>query len=108
MAHPYDLTDRQVQILTLLADDRTSGQICRELHITHHTLKSHLYRAGKRMGCGSRAAMVALAYRSGVLRIPDVELMRQADELVQRVREQRVAAMRADLARQQRAGGAAA
>jgi DNA-binding NarL/FixJ family response regulator len=89
---PYNLSDREVQILTLLADGHGSRQICGELFITNNTLKSHLYRISKRMGCGERAGMVSLAYRAGVLRIPGPELMRQATELVQRQRAAKVAA----------------
>jgi DNA-binding CsgD family transcriptional regulator len=104
MTRPYNLTDRQVQILAALADGMSRRQICQALFIEPNTLKTHLYRIGKQMGCGERAGMVALAYRAGVLRIPDAELIRQANELQQRIREQRVTAMKADLARQSRAG----
>lgn len=107
MPRPYDLTDRQVQVLALLADGLSSAQICRELFVSPATLKRHLYLIGQRTGVHERAGMVALAYRCGVLRIPDRELIRQANELQQRVREQRVAAMQANLARRQRAGKAA-
>lgn len=88
---PYNLTDRQVEILTLLAEGRTSRQVCRDLYIEADTLKTHLYRIGKRMGCGGRAGMVGMAFRAGVLRIPEPELMRQATELVQRQRAARAA-----------------
>jgi len=97
---PYGLSDRQVEILKLLADGYTTSQICRKLFIEPNTVKTHLYRVGKQMGCGERSGMVALAYRCGVLRIPDDELLRQADEVNERIREQRLAAMRADLIRQ--------
>lgn len=100
-ARPFGLTDRQVEILELISEGLSSAQICRKLFISTDTLKSHLYKAAKRMDCGDRAHMVAKAYQTGVLRIPDAELMRQADELVQRIREQRLAKVRADLLRQQ-------
>jgi DNA-binding NarL/FixJ family response regulator len=89
---PYNLTDRQVQILELLADGRSSRQVCEALFIESNTLKRHLYRIGQRMGCGERAGMVSLAYRAGVLRIPGPELLRQATELVQQQRAAKVAA----------------
>lgn len=91
-ARPYNLSNREVQILALLADGHGSRQICGELFISHNTLKTHLYRIGRRMGCGERAGMVAKAYRAGVLRIPEPELMRQATELVQRQRATKQAA----------------
>ena len=99
-ARPFGLTARQVEILELIAAGLSSAQICKKLFISTDTLKSHLYKAAKRMDCGDRAQMVAKAYQAGVLRIPDAELMRQADELVLRVREQRLAKVRADLLRQ--------
>jgi DNA-binding CsgD family transcriptional regulator len=97
---PFGLTDRQVEILELLAEGLSSAQVCKRLFIADDTLKSHLYKAAKRMGCGDRAHMIAKAYQSGVLRIPDAELMRQANELVERIREQRLEKVRADLLRQ--------
>lgn len=99
-ARPFDLTDRQVEILQLLAAGNSSADVCRKLFITIDTLKTHLYRISKRMGCGERAHMVAKAYQVGVLRIPEAELMRQAHELEERVRAQRLAKVRGDLARQ--------
>lgn len=107
-ARPFNLTDRQVEILELIADGKSSAEICGKLFITVDTLKSHLYRMSKRMGAGDRAHMVAKAYRAGVLRVPDAELMRQADELVLRVREQRLAKVRSDLVRQAAKSGRAA
>ena len=98
---PFGLTDQQVEILELIAEGLSSAQICKKLFITGFTLKSHLYRVSKRMGCNDRAHMIAMAYQAGVLRIPDAELMRQADELVQRVREQRLPTVRNDLMPQQ-------
>lgn len=97
---PFGLTDRRVEILKLIAEGKSTAEILGELYITSNTLKSHLYRMSKLMGAADRAHMVALAYQAGVLRIPDRELMRQADELVQRIREQRLAKVRADLLRQ--------
>lgn len=101
---PFGLTYRQVEILGLIAEGLSSAQICQKLFISNYTLKTHLYKAAKQMGVSERVHMVAKAYQVGILRIPDAELMRQADELVQRVREQRLAAVRADLARQHRLG----
>lgn len=94
MARPYNLTDRQVEILELLAQGRTTRQVCQQLYITPNTLKSQLYRISKRTGCSDRAGMVGLAYRSGVLRIPTLELMRQANELADRWRRDRAQVIR--------------
>lgn len=106
-ARPFDLTDRQVQILALVAEGLSNAEIGKRLWIEPATAKTHMNRIAKQMGCGDRAGMVALAYQAGVLRIPDRELMRQADELVARVREQRLEKVRADLLRQQGQRGAA-
>jgi DNA-binding CsgD family transcriptional regulator len=92
------LTPRERQVLTLLAEGLSSIEIGRRLLITANTVKSHLYRMGLRLGCGDRAGMVAVAYRTGLLRIPDAELMRQAHELNERARQRRLELLRAELA----------
>lgn len=97
---PFGLSDRQVQILTLIAEGLGTAEVGKRLFITGDTVKNHIHRMGKQMGCGDRARMVALAYQAGVLRIPDRELMRQANELVEWARGQRLEKVRADLLRQ--------
>lgn len=80
---------REVQVLTLVAKGLSNAEIGRELYLEVDTVKTHMYRIGQRLGCGDRAGMVAIAYCTGLLRIPTAELMRQATELV---RQQRSAA----------------
>lgn len=103
-----DLTPRELQVLRLVADGMTDGQIGRQLFISADTVGSHMYRIRIRLGESSRAAVVRAAFERGVLRIPAEELVRQARELDQRMREQRLAKVRGDLARQAASPGRAA
>ncbi len=74
-ARPFGLTDRQVQILALLADGLGNAEIGQKLYLSEQTVKSHLSRAARQMGCRSRAGMVALAYRHRVLALPDLPVL---------------------------------
>lgn len=68
--HPFNLSDRELEILGLVAEGLSNAEIGRKLFIEAVTVKTHLSRMGKRMGCGDRAGMVGLAYRTGALSVP--------------------------------------
>jgi len=106
-AHPFDLTDRQVEILTLVAEGMSNAEIGKRLWIVEDSVRSHLRRMAKRMGCGDRAGMVALGFRTGVLKLPDETIVRLAEEIRLREQERYVARVRADLERQALVRGAA-
>jgi DNA-binding CsgD family transcriptional regulator len=104
---PFNLSDRQVQILEALADGLSNAEIGARLWIVSDSVRSHLRRMSKQMGCGDRAGMVALGFRAGVLRLPDEMVVAQAEEIRLREQERYVAKVRTDLARQAAARGAA-
>jgi DNA-binding CsgD family transcriptional regulator len=56
------LTSRQAEILALVADGRTNGQIGQALSISSLTVKKHLENAFFRLGVRSRAAAIASLY----------------------------------------------
>jgi len=74
-AHPFGVSDRQLQILSLVADGLDNAAIGAKLGLETNTVKSHLRNTARRMGCGDRAGMVALAYRTRMLAVPGEPLL---------------------------------
>jgi DNA-binding CsgD family transcriptional regulator len=64
-AHP--LTEREIQVLTLVADGCSNKDIGARLSLSALTVKNHLTRIGRKLGAGDRAQIVALACRAGII-----------------------------------------
>ena len=56
------LTDRQVELLRLVADGRTNTEIAATLHVSPHTVRTHLTNIFERLGVSNRAAAVARVF----------------------------------------------
>lgn len=50
----YELTDREIEVLKLIADGHSNKAIGRKLFITHHTVKAHLTQIYKKLGVENR------------------------------------------------------
>lgn len=61
------LTDRQLQILALVADGHTDQQIARKLGVEYDTVKKHLHLAYGYLGATGRAHAVAILLRKGLI-----------------------------------------
>ena len=61
------LTPRQIDVLTHVADGRTTEEIARLLELSPHTVKNYLERIYERLGARDRTQAVAIALREGVL-----------------------------------------
>jgi two-component system NarL family response regulator len=61
------LTEREVQILRLLAEGRSNRGIAQALHISESTVKSHLKSLFVKLDATSRAEAIALAARRGLI-----------------------------------------
>jgi len=61
------LTERERQILSLVADGRTAGAIGRHLHLSSGTVKATLLKVYDRLEVSERAAAVAVALRRGLI-----------------------------------------
>jgi DNA-binding CsgD family transcriptional regulator len=61
------LTTREIQVLTLVADGCSNKDIGTRMTLSALTVKNHLARIGRRLGAGDRAEIVALACRAGVI-----------------------------------------
>jgi DNA-binding NarL/FixJ family response regulator len=64
---PSQLTDREREVLELLADGLNSGEIAERLVISEKTVSTHIQRILVKLGVHSRAEAVAAAYREGLV-----------------------------------------
>ena len=61
------LSDREREVLALLAQGAANKEIAARLHITERTVKAHVTGIFNKLGVNSRAEAVAVALRSGLL-----------------------------------------
>lgn len=61
------LTDREREVLLLVARGRSNQEIADELYISPHTAKTHVNRVMTKVYAHDRAQLVILAYESGLL-----------------------------------------
>jgi DNA-binding CsgD family transcriptional regulator len=66
-ANPGRLTDRQLEVLGLLADGRTNAEIADRLYLSRRTVDNHVAALLARLGVGSRRDAVAAAADLGLL-----------------------------------------
>lgn len=62
------LSDREAEVLRLVAEGAANSEIARRLHISGATVKSHLVHIYSKLGVSSRTAAVAAARDAGALR----------------------------------------
>ena len=65
--HAYGLTERELQILRLLATGKRNRAIAADLVISDHTVRRHVQNTFAKLGVGSRAAATAFAFRHGLV-----------------------------------------
>lgn len=62
---PGPLSEREREIVRLVAQGRTGPEIADELHLAHNTVRTHVRNAMGKTGARSRAHLVALALGNG-------------------------------------------
>ena len=61
------LTDREREVMVLVAGGRSNDEIATELFISPATAKTHVSRAMSKLGARDRAQLVVLAYENGLV-----------------------------------------
>jgi DNA-binding NarL/FixJ family response regulator len=64
-ADPIDLTLREREILALLSEGLDNGAIAARLHLSSHTVRTHVANILRKLGVGSRAEAARIALRAG-------------------------------------------
>ena len=64
------LTDRELEIVEMIAFGLSGPEIATELHLSHATVRTHVRNAMKKLGAHSRAHLVAKVYGDGIVPPP--------------------------------------
>jgi DNA-binding NarL/FixJ family response regulator len=63
-----ELTDREQEVLALVGDGLSNGEIAKRLYVSPATAKTHVSRAMIKLQARDRAQLVVIAYESGLVR----------------------------------------
>lgn len=64
------LSDRELEVVELLAAGRTNKEIAAELYLSVHTVRNHVQRISQKLGAHSRLEAVVIAVRAGMITLP--------------------------------------
>lgn len=64
-----DLSDRELEVLRLLADGRTTREIATDLHLSVNTIRNHVARLLNKLGAHSRLDAVRIGVERGLVRL---------------------------------------
>jgi DNA-binding NarL/FixJ family response regulator len=67
------LTDREREVLVLVAAGLSNDAIAEKLYVSPLTAKTHVNRAMTKLGARDRAQLVVFAYQSGLARVPPMQ-----------------------------------
>lgn len=63
----FDLSERELEVLTVLCEGKSNREIGASLHISPLTVKTHLQSIFQKLNAADRAQAVAIALRSGLV-----------------------------------------
>ncbi|AXG83016.1 DNA-binding response regulator [Streptomyces paludis] len=61
------LTPRETEVIVLLTQGKSNAEIAEKLSISTATVRSHVHHLLRKLGVGSRAQAVAVAYETGLM-----------------------------------------
>ncbi len=64
---PFELTPREIEVLSQLARGKTNPQIAAELHISENTVKTHVRKIMEKLAVSTRAEAVRVAMEAKIL-----------------------------------------
>lgn len=67
-AEEFDLSERELEVLTVLCEGKSNREIGVALHISPLTVKTHLQSIFQKLSASDRAQAVAIALRSGLVK----------------------------------------
>ena len=70
--NPEALSDRETEVLRLLARGKANKQIASELYIEEHTVKAHVSSILMKLGVQSRTQAALHAVRTGLVSVEEV------------------------------------
>ena len=66
-ADPHGLSAREVEVMSLIADGQTNGEIAAQLIVGETTVKTHVTRILMKLRVRDRVQAVVLAYEAGIV-----------------------------------------
>ncbi|MGW0068759.1 response regulator transcription factor, partial [Streptosporangium sandarakinum] len=67
-ARPADITERETEVLTLIAQGRSNQEIAEQLVVSEQTVKTHVGRILAKLDLRDRAQAIVYAYETGLVR----------------------------------------
>lgn len=64
---PEPLSERELEVLSMMGEGKTNPEISRDLHISPHTVKSHVVHIFNKLGVNHRTQAVVWAARHGII-----------------------------------------
>jgi len=64
---PTDLTDREIEVLQLMANGASTEGMATTLYVSAHTIRSHVRHILEKLGAHSKLEAVAMAIREGIV-----------------------------------------
>jgi len=63
----HSLTPRETEVIALLTQGKSNAEIAQKLSVSTATVRSHVHHLLRKLGVGSRAQAVAVAYETGLM-----------------------------------------